>query len=529
MINIVNNPNINAFINKVKKIHPQLIIHNEISERIIHANDNSIYHCLPDAIFYPQKEDDLKKILTIAQEKDFQSLHFTAKGGATGCNGQSLNKGIIIDFSRYMTQIINCNLVENYIDVEPGITLHELNTYLKKKKRCFEPQISPADRACLGGMFSTDASGQGSCRYGRTSRHILACNILLANGEKHRIKTIQSHEIINETTAFQTIFELIKNNQELINQIYPETVRFLTGYNLKDIYHKASKKFNLIPLFAGAEGTLGFVTQIRCKLSPLAKEKKLYIIEYNSLEQALASIPILNQVKARAIEMIDSNVINKNKRIQSKLKKATKAINFVEIDEFSDENNLTQILKLRKIAFSTFKQCRQEESNEFWDLRKESVSKISLVKQNKQAIPFMEDHAVSPERLVNYIKDIKQLFNEEKVQAAMYGHADVGCIHFRPELDLSNNEDFETFKRLQKKAIQLVFKHKGRIWSEHGKGFRNESIEDIFKNAYPLMQEIKSILDPLNRCNPNKIVAPKGLRLQHFSSIGPLKNLTKKE
>ena len=519
---------INDFINLVKKTYPNIIIHNDLSERLIHSNDNSIYTCLPAAVFYPKKEDDISSVLKIAQEKRFESIHFSAKGGATGCNGQSLNSGIIIDFSRFMTRVIDCNLKENYIDVEPGITLHELNTYLKNKNRCFEPQISPADRACIGGMMSTDASGQGSTRYGRTSQHILACDVVMINGTKHHLQTIKKDSKNQEPVEFQAIFKLILNNQKIINKIFPPTLRFLTGYNLKHIYNQKTKQLSLIPLFAGAEGTLGFITKIRLKLSPQPQKKRLYIIEYNSIESALLSIPKLNQIKARAIEIIDENIIKKNEKIKKKLTLKTKAVNFIEIDEFSHENKLNLFLEKKVINFSHFIVCDEDEAKIFWNLRKESVGKLSQVTLNKQAIPFMEDHAVSPENLFDYIKDIKDLFKKEKVDAAMYGHADVGCIHFRPQLNLNEAEDYEKFKRLQKKAIEIVFKYQGSIWSEHGKGFRNEKIQAIFKEAYPLMQEIKSILDPLNRCNPNKIVAPKNQKIKGFSSLGPLKNTTQK-
>ncbi|MDP7406897.1 MAG: FAD-binding oxidoreductase, partial [SAR324 cluster bacterium] len=161
--------------------------------RLVTATDNSIYQVMPQAVVFPKDTEDLKLVLELSAEEQYQKISLTPRGGGTGTNGQSLSEGIIVDCSRHMNQILELNLDEAWVRIQPGVVLDQLNDYLKPHGVFFAPNVSPSSRATLGGMINTDACGKGSRVYGRTSNHILELNCVLSNGE-----TLQSFPIKDE-------------------------------------------------------------------------------------------------------------------------------------------------------------------------------------------------------------------------------------------------------------------------------------------------------------------------------------------
>ncbi|MEK9656873.1 MAG: FAD-binding and (Fe-S)-binding domain-containing protein [bacterium] len=527
---MTDNPTVTLFLDTLKTKNIDAEISSSKAEKIISATDNSIYEVVPEAIIYPKNESAIKETLTLLNNKKFHDLSITAKGGATGCNGQSLNSSIILDLSRFMHHIGKLNIEEEWVDVDPGVTLAELNNYLSPYNYHFAPNVSPADRATIGGMFSTDASGKGSLRYGKTSQHILSCDIVLANGEKHTLSSIPINQLQTQPTLHQSLYNIAINKQAIIQKVFKDTTRFLSGYNLKHILNKEKNTLSLIPLFSGSEGTLGIVTKLRCKLTKLPQNTSLIILSHPSFDAALNCITTLKKQRPIAIEIIDEQVLEHSQenplisQLSNTKKEATKAITYIEIDQESIKTPLHTLTKsLKAQIIRSIHITEKNDIKKYWQLRKESVGAISKVINNTQAIPFMEDHAVDPKHLVEYINDIKDLFKKQKVTAAMYGHADVGCIHMRPRLNLNNEEDRQKLNHLQREAIKIVQKYHGIVWAEHGKGFRHEALPDIFGPCYPLLKQIKTLLDPHNKLNPGKIVAPEGYSLNTFNSLGPLR------
>lgn len=153
------------------------------SERLTMATDNSIYQLLPQAIIFPRSTADLQLLTRVAGREQFAALTFTPRGGGTGTNGQSLTEGIVVDMSRYMKRILDINLQQGWVKVEAGVIKDQLNEYLKPFGYFFSPELSTSNRATLGGMINTDASGQGSLVYGKTSDHVLGVTAVLL-GEK---------------------------------------------------------------------------------------------------------------------------------------------------------------------------------------------------------------------------------------------------------------------------------------------------------------------------------------------------------
>ena len=142
------------------------------ADRLTMATDNSIYQLLPDAVVFPRSTADVAILSRLAGEERFSGLTFTPRGGGTGTNGQALNRGIVVDMSRYMNRILEINPEQGWVRVEAGVIKDQLNQYLKPYGYFFAPELSTSNRATLGGMINTDASGQGSLVYGKTSDHV---------------------------------------------------------------------------------------------------------------------------------------------------------------------------------------------------------------------------------------------------------------------------------------------------------------------------------------------------------------------
>ena len=212
------------------------------ADRLTMATDNSIYQLLPDAVVFPRSTADVALIARLATQERFASLVFTPRGGGTGTNGQALNQGIIVDMSRYMNRIIEINPEEGWVRVEAGVIKDQLNQYLKPYGYFFAPELSTSNRATLGGMINTDASGQGSLVYGKTSDHVLGVRAVLLGGDildTQPMPVELAETLGKDNTAsgriYRTVLERCRDNRQLILDKFPKLNRFLTGYDLRHV------------------------------------------------------------------------------------------------------------------------------------------------------------------------------------------------------------------------------------------------------------------------------------------------------
>ena len=335
--------------------------HTDYPARLLNATDNSIYELMPQAVAQPFNTQDLQILIKVANLDEFKSLCFTARGGGTGTNGQSLTKHIVIDFSRFMTRIIEFNQEDKTIVVEAGVILSDLNRYLKPHGLFFAPHVSTGDRATIGGMIATDAAGKGSLIYGKTSDHILSTKLVLADGttintdkisldkldcradtrndnitdtknnsvadtnysdidaihnsssllkqadKKYSVSiTKDNHCEYKRDNLIKQIVSLLDPVQDEINLRFPPLKRPLSGYNIKQCYQ--NEELNLNKLIAGSEGTLGLVATAMLKLLQVPKYKTLVVVHYPTFQAALRDAEDLIKHQPLAIEAIDEKV-----------------------------------------------------------------------------------------------------------------------------------------------------------------------------------------------------------------------------
>lgn len=504
-------------------------IKTDYATRLALATDNSIYQVIPEAVIFPKTSKDISITLKLANQVQFYDIKFCPRGGGTSPNGQSLSAGIIIDCSKYMRNILELNLKEGWVKVQAGIVLDQLNDFLKPHGVSFPQEISPSNRATIGGMVNTDACGMGSGLLGRTSDHVLDLTCVLSNGQ-----VIQSSALDRDEPLYEDLVAIIRPHQDLINEKFTSTPRTLNGYNLKKMsVAKAGKiRLDLNYLFCGSEGTLGIVSECKLQLTPLPKYRKLLVVKYRNFDDALRAADTLKEVTPLAMEAIDErlidlarkdpiyfqirdfieNAVNNDEKVEK-----TGAINLVEFVSNNKAKIEAEVNKYCKIlnklkdfpsqAIGYYVTQNSTEAKLLWDLRKKSVGLISKKQDGtRRPIPFIEDTAVPPEKLADYISELTALLDQYQLMYGMYGHIDAGCVHVRPALDMKIIQDEKLIRELSDKVVALVEKFGGVLWGEHGKGYRSEYAPRFFgETLYYAVRRIKTLFDPYNQLNPGKI------------------------
>lgn len=501
----------------------------DYANRTVLATDNSIYQVLPQAVVYPANEGDIQILTRLAATDEWQAIVLSPRGGGTGTNGQSLTDGIVVDLSKHMNKILEINVKERWVRVQTGVVKDQLNKALKPHRLFFAPELSTSNRATIGGMINTDASGQGSVMYGKTRDHVLSLRTAILGGDIIESQPIDLRTLNNITAAndrigqiYATVNDVFERRQDDIIAKFPPLNRCLTGYDLAHIVE--NNQFNLNNILCGSEGTLGFVTEAKLNLLVEPKVSALVNVFYDSFEASLRDAQTLMAAKPTSIETVDSTVVGLAKEdiIWHSVSQYFDAngqdiqgINLVEFTADSDEDlnaaikNLTDALSQQagqpqknighSVAMST------TEVNKIWAMRKKSVGLLGNAKGESRPVPFVEDTAVPPENLADFIMEFRAVLDSKNLKYGMFGHVDAGVLHVRPALDIKNPFEEKMVREITDKVVALVRKYNGLLWGEHGKGVRSEFSPEFFGDLYPELQTIKRAFDPFNQLNPGKI------------------------
>jgi FAD/FMN-containing dehydrogenase/Fe-S oxidoreductase len=507
-------------------------LHSDYASRTVIATDNSIYQVLPQAVIYPKHINDLILLTELAATSAFRSLVLCPRGGGTGTNGQSLSDGVVVDLSKHMNQILDIDPVKRQVRVQAGVVKDQLNAALKPHGLFFAPELSTSNRATLGGMINTDASGQGSCLYGKTRDHVLALTSVLLDGS-----------VLHSQALTEEAFEAACEQQDRIGQIhrlvhsierehgaairakFPPLNRCLTGYDLAHIRDEQGR-FNLNNILCGSEGTLGFIAEATLNVLPIPRHSALLVVKYGDFLSALRHAKGLMRLGPASIETIDSRVLNLAMQDSVWLEVAdyfpasstpVQGINLVEFVG-DDESALRAHIQ----AFST--QLAEDANagiclghslawgeqavNKLWGMRKKAVGLLGNAQGEARPVPFVEDTAVPPEHLADFIAEFRALLDAEGLRYGMFGHVDAGVLHVRPALDMKDPEQAKKVRVISDQVADLTHKYNGLLWGEHGKGVRSEYAPQFFGSLYPQLQRIKAAFDPHNQLNPGKIATP---------------------
>lgn len=487
--------------------------------RIAYATDASIYRELPLGVAYPKNEDDIVELIHEAHRRH---THLIPRAGGTSIAGQVVGDGIVVDISRHFNHIHELNKEERWVWVEPGVVRDELNKFLEPHGLFFSPETSTSNRCCIGGMVGNNSCGTHSLVYGSTRHHVIALKGLLSDGS-HFDTTItdNSNSLLNKILAQLQRWTDDPHVCHLIAENFPDASlrRRSCGYAIDEAIQAIGQSSSqaICNLLCGSEGTLAFITAIQLSLDPLpSKEKMVLCAHCNSLPDSYRANLIALHHNPVAVELMDGKILELCRKSHSQqnnqffISGAPAALlitefNGDEIDQQAD--SLEKDLLSNGLAYHCSR-VYNDDINRVWALRKAGLGVLTGVKGDSKPIGVIEDTAVSPERLPQYLEEFEQMMQRHSLSCVYYGHISTGELHLRPILDVKQPHDRQLFRKVAEETALLVRKYHGSLSGEHGDGrLRGEFIPMVYgQEVYELMRQVKQCWDPDGVFNMHKIV-----------------------
>lgn len=495
--------------------------------KMAYSTDASVYQEKPLAVAIPKTEDDLRVLVDFAFRQHVTLIPRTA---GTSLAGQVVGSGIVVDVSRYFNAILELNVEEQWVRVQPGVIRDDLNAYLRPFGLQFGPETSTASRAMIGGMIGNNSSGLHSIVWGDTRQNLLSANVILDDQSTVVFEALTEAALFKKLTLrnregeiYRGVNELLTDskNLEAIQAGYPKSslTRRNTGYSL-DMLAKKGKPFNLCQLLAGSEGTLGIVTEAKLQLMPLPlPEIGLLCVHFDDMVECMRGNVVALKHHPEASELVDKYIMDFTKGHptyqfnrfflegdpQAVLIVEFRAHSKVEIEQKAEA--LRADLMAEGLGYA-FPLVTGEKTSMVWDIRKAGLGLIRNLPGDIQPVNLIEDCAVSPEDLPAYVSDIQGMLSEEGITASYYAHAGAGELHIEPFLNLKSAEGQLKFRRILERTTDYVLKYNGSLSGEHGDGrLRGEFVSKVLgERVYALLLDVKNLFDPKGVFNANKIV-----------------------
>jgi len=490
-----------------------------------YATDASFYQIMPAGVVVPRSMDEALRALAIARD---DGRVVTPRGGGTSQCGQTVNHGLVIDFSRHLNRIVALDVENRTCRVEPGIVLDDLNRQLKKHGLWFPVDVSTASRATIGGMAGNNSCGGRSLRYGTMRDNTLSMDAALADGTRLHFGPVDTGDA--GAALFRDMLALGAREAAEIAERFPKVQRRVGGYNL-DALVPSNQPNNLAHLLVGSEGTLAFTTEIELKLWPLIGSKVFGVCQFGSFYEAMDSAQHLVKLKPIAVELVDRTMLALGRDIamfkpviDTVVRGDPDALLIVEFAEPDQAGNLRKLRELSDLlgdlGFGWNNPSRTwggvvdivepAVQAAISDFRTSGLNVMMSMKQEGKPVSFVEDCAVPLPHLADYTQRLNEVFAKHGTSGTMYAHASEGCLHVRPVLNLRLEKDVHAMRAIAEEAFALVRGYKGSHSGEHGDGLvRSEFHEAMFGSRIVAdFREVKHRFDPDNTLNPGKIVDP---------------------
>jgi len=499
-----------------------------------YATDASFYQIMPAGVVVPRSMDEALRTLAIARD-DGRSV--TPRGGGTSQCGQTVNDGIVVDFSKHLNRLLSLDAANATCVVEPGIVLDDLNRQLKPHGLWFPVDISTASRATIGGMAGNNSCGGRSLRYGTMRDNTLSIDAALADGQLLHFGQVLGNVSRDEAASgdhgaklFRDMLALGEREANEINDRFPKVQRRVGGYNL-DALTPRNAPNNMAHLLVGSEGTLAFTTKVELKLWPVIRNKVLGVCHFGDFYQAMDATQHLVKLKPIAVELVDRTMIALGRDIamfepviSAAVRGDPDAILVVEFAEEDQNENLRRLKQLGELMADLGFGWDQPKAK--WggvieiadpalqagiaDFRAAGLNVMMSMKQDGKPVSFVEDCAVPLPHLADYTERLNRIFAKHGTSGTMYAHAAEGCLHVRPVLNLKLEKDVRAMRAIAEETFAMVREYKGSHSGEHGDGIvRSEFHEAMFgAEIVAAFKEVKRRFDPDGVLNPGKIVDP---------------------
>jgi FAD/FMN-containing dehydrogenase/Fe-S oxidoreductase len=512
----------------------------------LYSTDASLYQIQPLGVVIPRNTADVAAATRWAAENAVQII---PRGGGTSLSGQSIGHGIVIDFSKYMNQIIQLDPHSRTARVQPGVVLDQLNAAAAAHQLQFGPDVSTSSRANLGGMIGNNSAGSRSILHGKTVDHVVEMEVVLADGTIARLGPLTPAELARrqalsglEGDIHRQVPRIVAGQRDEVLVRFPRILRRVSGYNLDEFVPQCREwfapppsvdrlrqveaerypgaAFNLSRLVCGAEGTLATVTEALVHLVPLPAERAIAVLHFDSLAHSVATLGTILSCAPSAVEFFDKMILD----LAAESLEYRNYLDFVVgrpesliLVEFSSDSpelvraGMEQLAsKLRGATGLTHILPAYEPKlrDHIWACRKAALPLMMGIPGLRKPIAFVEDTAVDPPKLPEFVRRFREILLAEGTDGAFYGHASVGCMHIRPLIDAANQEDLDRMQRILDKVSDLVLEFGGAMSGEHGDGLARSFLnEKLFgSRLYQAFKQIKHAFDPQGILNRGKVV-----------------------
>ena len=494
----------------------------DATSKSLYATDASPYRILPLGVVVPLDDDDVRAAVAVAAKHGAPIL---ARGGGTSLAGQTVGEAVVIDVSKHLTGLLELNLEERWVRVQPGLVRDQLNRQIAQHGLQFTPDVATTDRANVGGMVANNSSGTHSIKYGKSVDQVISLRVLLSDGTELELGPLDDAGLAaklalpgREGELYRAIKVIVDEHADEIEVRYPKLMRRVGGYNLDEL--TPGNLFNLAKLVCGSEGTLAVILELKLALHRQPSLRVLNMLHFDTLFKALTAVQYINRHGPAAVELFDRDLFelgNRNENMRPLMNWVVgdpAAVLLVEFDGETEAELADQLAKLAAdeevaaLAYGSFIADKPAKQKDIFDLRRAGLGIYATVKGAQKPTAFIEDAAIPVEKLPLYIPEVLEVCARHGVRAYMYAHASVGVIHVRPLLDLKSAQGVETYGAISQEVFELVVKYGGSWSGEHGDGLiRSYQNRTMFGDRlYQAFKDVKSAFDPAWLMNPGKIV-----------------------
>ena len=501
--------------------------------RVLYSTDASIYQMEPVGVVIPRSAADVQATIEVARENCVPVL---PRAGGTSLAGQTVNHAIVMDFSKYLNQVLEVNREASWARVQPGIVLDQLNRELLPYGLMYAPDPTTSNRACVGGGIGNNTCGAHSVIYGKSLDHIMELDVLLSDASATHFRPLDSAELEAklsgaglESEIYRGVRRLAQDNDAAIRAQYPSIMRRVSGYNLDEFLTEPvgpyagsanSHGFNLTRMVVGSEGTLCVATEAKVNLVPRPTMTALSVAHFHDIFQASEAVKEILNHGPSSIEIMDKNVLDRSRQslglgnAMSIIEGDPGAILAIEFygeseDELTSKmEGLKHDLERRRLGYACVNLMDRAAQANVWSVRKNGLGLLMSMHGDAKPLPFVEDTAVDPETMGDFVRRFDEIVRNHGTEAAYYGHASVGCLHIRPVVSLKNQEGVNRMYAIADEISDLTKEFGGSLSGEHGDGIvRGVWTEKMFgSEIYELFRELQSTWDPDGIMNPGKII-----------------------
>ncbi len=482
--------------------------------RTLYSTAACIYQIMPLGVVVPRHEADARAVVDYARR---HGIPVTARGGGSGLAGQTLGRGIILDFSRHFRRIADVDVAAGTVRVQPGVVQAQLNRVLRRSGMQFAPDPSSSPFCTLGGMIANNAGGSHTIRHGATRENTVALRILTAGGIVFETRPLDRTGLAGvtdpQTRLAAGLAGIVDRQRDLIEARQPRTPRNSSGYALREA---VNGRIDLGQVLVGSEGTLGLVLDSVLKIVPLPKAKATALVLFDDLEKSGAAVVEILAFRPSAVELLDATFVQVIREADAAagaaLPHGTEAILIVEIDgddarEVQDRMTAMARRIEGRLATEVRRSARPEETAAIWAIRKAASPILSRREGIRRNTRFIEDAAVRPEQMAEFVRRLRGLLAKHGLQAAIFGHAGDCNLHCNPMMNQKDPRDLARMEAIAEEFVDLVTGMGGSLSGEHGDGrLRTPYLRRAYGPLADVFGEVKTLFDPAGLFNPGIIV-----------------------